>query len=89
MNEIKAAKILAAARKREEKIRATFFISKNAKKALADWARDNGVSESRTIDQLIKATVPSRYFKTANAMERRATKQRLSSREKAGKRARP
>jgi hypothetical protein len=76
MNNYSASKILAAAKRREEKIRATFFITKTAKDALKAWCKQNKVPESAAIDAMIKAVVPSRHFKATNVAERRAAKRR-------------
>jgi hypothetical protein len=64
MSEQKAAQVLAAIRKSEpQKKRVTFFVSIESKAALAAWCKQNGVSESAAIDELIRATVPPRFFK--------------------------
>jgi hypothetical protein len=56
--------ILSAVRKRDpKKKRVTFFISKMSKYGLATWCQEKGVTESGTIEEMIRAVVPSRYFK--------------------------
>jgi len=86
MSASKAETILKEVRRSEpDKKRYTFFLSVDAKAALAEWCNKNGVSESGAIDAMIKATVPSKYFKGTNAAERRATKSRSLYRESTGK----
>jgi hypothetical protein len=64
MNGTKETQILTAIRQAEpKKRRVTFFISEVGKEALAAWCEKNGVSESSAIEQMIRATVPARYFK--------------------------
>jgi hypothetical protein len=56
--------ILSAIRKRNlKKKRVTFFISEMSKDALANWCQVKDVTESETIEEMIRAVVPSRYFK--------------------------
>jgi hypothetical protein len=63
MDPKKEAQILAAVRRAElKKKRVTFFITEESKDALAAWCREKGVTESGTIEQMIKATVPVRFF---------------------------
>ena len=60
----KAEQVLRAARRAEpKKKRVTFFISKAGKDALAAWCAQNGISESGAVEQMIRLTVPIRYFK--------------------------
>jgi hypothetical protein len=64
MNGKKETQVLAAIRKAEpQKKRVNFFISLTAKEALAVWCGKNGVSESSAIEQMIRVTVPMRFFK--------------------------
>jgi hypothetical protein len=46
-----------------KKKRVTFFITEDVKASLAWWCKDNDVSESGAIEEMIRATVPARYFK--------------------------
>jgi len=56
--------ILTAIKKAEPlKKRVNFFISVSAKEALAAWCEQHEVSESSAIEQMIRETVPDRYFK--------------------------
>lgn len=48
---------------RISKKRVTFFISEDAKQALARWCKDKQVKESPAVEQMIRAVVPSKYFK--------------------------
>ena len=60
----KEDQVLAAVRKAEpKKKRVTFFIAESTKGALAAWCRENKITESGAIDEMIKATVPARFFK--------------------------
>ena len=60
----KESQVLAAIRKSEpKKKRVTFFISEEAKEALASWSDKNEVTESAAIEQMIRTTLPDRYFK--------------------------
>jgi len=64
MDAKKEAQVLSAIRKAEpKKKRVNFFISETGKEALATWCEKNGVSESSAIEAMIRATVPSRFFK--------------------------
>ncbi len=64
MNKTKASQVIAAIKRSEpHKKRVTFFVSVEAKTALAEWCKHNGVSESSVIDELIRVTVPPRFFK--------------------------
>lgn len=64
MNTQKESQILAAIRKSEpKKKRVTFFISANAKSGLAAWCEKHGVTESSAIEEMIRATVPEKFFK--------------------------
>jgi hypothetical protein len=68
MKQTKEDQILAAVRKAEpKKKRVTFFIAESTKSALAAWCRDNEITESSAIEEMIKATVPSRYFERRKA----------------------
>lgn len=70
---------MAVRRSEPDKKRYTFFLSVEAKAALAEWCNKNGISESEAIDAMIRATVPSKYFKTTNAEKRCATKRRSTA----------
>lgn len=60
----KEQEVLTAIKKADPpKKRVTFFISEESKAALASWCEKNGVTESSAIEQMVRATVPSRYFK--------------------------
>lgn len=60
----KLVSILAAVRRSEpKKKRVTFFISETTKAALAKWCQQNAITESSAIEEMIKDTVPSRFFK--------------------------
>jgi hypothetical protein len=64
MKDVKEAQILDAIRKGEPtKKRVTFFITERSKSALSEWCRQHEVSESSAIEEMIKATVPARFFK--------------------------
>lgn len=59
----KESDILSAIKRADpKKKRVNFFISEVAKSALAKWCERNNVSESSAIEQMIRATVPVRYF---------------------------
>lgn len=45
------------------KKRVTFFISEFAKDALASWCEKHGVTESGAIEEMIRATIPEKFFK--------------------------
>jgi len=63
MKTIKEDLILSAVRKAEpRKKRVTFFISEISKTALAQWCNEHEITESSAIEEMIKATVPTRYF---------------------------
>lgn len=58
------SQVLTAIRKSEpKKKRVTFFITLNAKAGLASWCEKNGVTESAAIDEMIRATIPRKFFK--------------------------
>jgi Replication regulatory protein RepB. len=60
----KEDQILTALRKAEpKKKRVTFFITEKSKDALASWCEKHDVTESGAIEEMIRATVPERYFK--------------------------
>jgi hypothetical protein len=65
MKSINENDVLAAVKRAEpKKKRVNFFITVQAKEALASWCSDNGeISESSAIEQMIRAVVPTRYFK--------------------------
>lgn len=64
MNHQKEKLVLNAIRKAEpKKKRVTFFITEQAKDALADWCKRHDVTESGAIEEMIRATVPERFFK--------------------------
>jgi hypothetical protein len=69
MNEQKASQVLAAIRRAEpNKKRVTFFISIEAKSALAAWCRENGVSESGAVEEMIRSIIPGRHFKRSKRL---------------------
>ncbi|MGK5087861.1 hypothetical protein WDW86_09905 [Bdellovibrionota bacterium FG-2] len=45
-----------------KKKRVTFFISEDAKAALAKWCTDKKVKESPALEEMIRAVIPMRYF---------------------------
>ena len=49
-------------RSKPQKKRVTFFISEDAKEALASWCQEQKVKESPAIEEMIRAMVPERYF---------------------------
>jgi hypothetical protein len=60
----KEEQILAAIHRAEpKKKRVTFFITEEGKGALAKWCEKNDIAESSAIEAMIRATVPSNYFK--------------------------
>lgn len=60
----KEQNILEAVRKANpKKIRVTFFVTEDAKTALADWCHEKAITESAAVEAMIRATVPSRFFK--------------------------
>ena len=64
MKSVKESQVLDATRRANpKKKRVTFFIAEATKDALADWCGDNQITESGAIEEMIKATVPTRYFK--------------------------
>ena len=64
MKQTKETQILAAIRKTDpKKKRVTFFIAERTKHALANWCHENEITESGAIEEMIKATVPTKYFK--------------------------
>lgn len=57
-------RVLAALKKSHpKKKRVTFFLTEKSKAALALWCAKHEVSESGAIEEMIKATVPERFFK--------------------------
>ena len=64
MNNTKELQVLEALKKSEpKKKRVTFFITEEAKEALASWCDKHDVTESGTIEELIRSTLPSKFFK--------------------------
>ena len=64
MNELREKQVLAAVRSVErKKKRVTFFITEDSKAALARWCHEHDVTESGTVEEMIKATIPAKYFK--------------------------
>lgn len=64
MKPLKEAEILLAVRNADrKKKRVTFFISDMAKAALAAWCKQHDITESGAIEQMIRSTVPEKYFK--------------------------
>lgn len=64
MNQSKESQVLNAIRRAEpKKKRVTFFITEQAKDALANWCEKHDVTESGAIEEMIRSTVPERYFK--------------------------
>ena len=64
MKSIKEGEILAAVRNAEpKKKRVNFFITTQAKGALAAWCREHDISESSAIEQMIRAAVPPKFFR--------------------------
>lgn len=64
MKENKEQQILESIKRSDPpKKRVTFFITENSKSALANWCKKHSVSESSAIDEMIKASVPDKYFK--------------------------
>ncbi len=64
MNESKETQVLAAIRKSDpKKKRVNFFISESSKAALGAWSKKNNVSESSAVEQMIRTTIPVRFFK--------------------------
>jgi len=60
----KEQQILEAIKRLErKKKRVTFFISETGKDALAEWCKKNGITESGAVEEMIRTTVPSRFFK--------------------------
>jgi len=56
--------VLDAARKANpKKIRVTFFVTEEAKTALAAWSHEKAITESAAVEAMIRTTVPARFFK--------------------------
>jgi replication regulatory protein RepB len=64
MNSSKETQILTAIRNSEpKKKRVTFFITEQAKDALATWCEKHDVTESGAIEEMIRATIPEKFFR--------------------------
>jgi hypothetical protein len=64
MTTSKEAQVLKALQKLEPmKKRVTFFISEQSKSALATWCKKHGFTESGAVEEMIRATVPTQFFK--------------------------
>ena len=55
-------KVLTQLRQGPKKKRVTFFISKDAKAALKKWCLEKEVKESPAVEEMIRATIPKRFF---------------------------
>lgn len=63
MSDTKENRVIAAIRKAEpDKMRVNFFVTIEAKKALAAWCKKYGFTESSAIEAMIRDTVPVRHF---------------------------
>lgn len=63
MKEKKEEILLAAIKKSElKKKRVTFFLTEEAKLALATWCKSHDVTESGAVEEMIRSTLPEKYF---------------------------